>query len=231
MLLTAKQQNFLDYLERELARHGTVPSLRQAAKDLGVTHAAVAQLIRVLEKKEVLKREGRYSRELRLLPRSGHLAVGQRWREIPIVGKVTAGLPIYAQQEWAGTIVVDGQLYRGANLFALQVKGDSMKDAGILPGDLAICEPRQYARDGEIVVALLEGEEATVKRFFLLPEAIELRPANREYPVQRYDFGAILIQGKVIGVQRGPLQMEGGGGEFGPALAAGEGDFPLVNSG
>jgi repressor LexA len=79
-----------------------------------------------------------------------------------------------------------------------------MKDAGILNGDLAICEPRQYAQNGEIVVALINNEEATVKRFFLRKDHIELRPENADYLSLRYDFGNVLIQGQVIGIQRGP---------------------------
>ena len=79
-----------------------------------------------------------------------------------------------------------------------------MRDAGILDGDLAICEPRQYAHNGEIVVALIGREEATVKRFFLRENAIELRPENRAYPVLRYAFDEVLVQGKVVGLQRGP---------------------------
>ena len=74
---------------------------------------------------------------------------------------------MYAQQEWDGSVVLDARVYRGQNLFALRIDGDSMKEVGILDGDLAICEPRQYARNGEIVVALIHGEEATVKRFYL----------------------------------------------------------------
>ena len=78
-----------------------------------------------------------------------------------------------------------------------------MKDVGILNGDLAICEPRQYAQNGEIVVALINNEEATVKRFFLHDDYIELRPENSVYPVLRYTFREVLVQGKVIGLQRG----------------------------
>jgi repressor LexA len=77
-----------------------------------------------------------------------------------------------------------------------------MKDVGILNGDLAICEPRQYAQNGEIVVALINSEEATVKRFFLRKTHIELRPENADYPLLRYNFSEVLIQGKVIGIQR-----------------------------
>jgi repressor LexA len=128
----------------------------------------------------------------------------QRWRQVPIIGRITAGLPLYAQQEWDGSLVVDRAVFRGENLFALRVAGDSMKNAGILDGDLAVCEPRQYAENGEIVAALVGGEEATVKRFFVRKDHIELRPENPDYPPMRYGFGEVLVQGKVVGIQRGP---------------------------
>jgi DNA-binding transcriptional MocR family regulator len=92
--LTPKQQRFLDYLQREIAKTGLCPSLRQAAADLGVSHAAIAQILRVLEEKGYLKREGRYSRKVYLLNRAREAAALQRWREIPIIGRVTAGLPV-----------------------------------------------------------------------------------------------------------------------------------------
>jgi repressor LexA len=202
--LTPKQQRFLDYLQRQITKTGQCPSLRQAASDLGVSHAAVAQILHALEEKGYVKREGRYSRKVYLLNRAREAAALQRWREIPIIGRVTAGLPMYAQAEWDGSIVLDGAIYRSQNIFALRVKGDSMKDAGILSGDLAICEPRQYAQNSEIVVALINNEEATVKRFFLHADHIELRPENANYSPMRYGFGEVLIQGKVIGIHRGP---------------------------
>ncbi|MGD9042444.1 MAG: transcriptional repressor LexA [Desulfobacterales bacterium] len=202
--LTPKQQRFLDYLQREIAKTGLCPSLRQAAADLGVSHAAIAQILRVLEEKGYLKREGRYSRKVYLLNRAREAAALQRWREIPIIGRVTAGLPMYAQTEWDGSIVLDAAVYRSQNIFALRVKGDSMENAGILSGDLAICEPRQYAQNGEIVVALINSEEATVKRFFLHKDHIELRPENTAYSPMRYGFDEVLVQGKVVGIHRGP---------------------------
>jgi len=202
--LTPKQQRFLDYLQREIPKTGLCPSLRHAAADLGVSHAAIAQILRVLEEKGYVKREGRYSRKVYLLNRANEAAALQRWREIPIIGRVTAGLPMYAQTEWDGSIVLDAAVYRSQNIFALRVKGNSMRDAGILSGDLAICEPRQYAQNGEIVVALINSEEATVKRFFLHEDHIELRPENSDYAPMRYGFGEVLVQGKVIGIHRGP---------------------------
>jgi len=202
--LTPKQQRILDYLQQEIASNGQAPSLRRAATDLGVSHAAIAQILKTLEEKGYLKREGRYSRTIYLLNRAREHGALQRWREIPIIGRVTAGLPMYAQTEWDGSTVLDATVFRGQNLFALRIQGDSMKDAGILDGDLAICEPRQYARNGEIVVALINNEEATVKRFFLRQTHIELRPENTDYPFLRYGFSDVLIQGNVIGIQRGP---------------------------
>jgi len=207
--LTPKQQRFLDYFQREIAKTGLCPTLRQAAAELGVSHAAIAQTLRMLEEKGYVKRQGRYSRKVYLLNRAREASALQRWREIPIIGRVTAGLPMYAQTEWDGSIVLDGAVYRSPNLFALRIKGDSMKDAGILGGDLAICEPRQYAENGEIVVVLINSEEATVKRFtvkrfFLHDDHIELRPENPRYAPMRYGFGEVLVQGKVIGIHRGP---------------------------
>lgn len=205
--LTPKQINFFQYLKKEIDGKGHAPSLRKAAADLDISHAAVAQFIRTLESKGYLRRDGRYSRTIYLIGFNKDAKSGNRWREVPIIGKITAGLPMYAQQEWDGTIVVDKDMYRGHNLFALRLKGDSMKDIGILSGDLVICEPRQYAQNGEIVVALINNEEATVKRFFLCKDHIELRPENKAYSLMRYGFGEVLIQGKVIGVQRGPEQL------------------------
>ena len=202
--LTPKQRRLLDYLRRIIDRQGYPPSLRQAAADLGISHAAVAQGLKALEGKGCIKREGRYSRTIYLLNRVQETAATHRRREIPIIGQITAGLPMYAQQEWDGTVVVDGAVFTGDNLFVLQVRGDSMRNAGILDGDLAICQPRQYAENGEIIVALVHGEEATVKRFFLHTDHIELRPENPDYPVMRYSFDEVLVQGKVVGIQRGP---------------------------
>ena len=206
--LTAKQENFLHYLEKTIAQEGRAPSLRRAAAHQGVSHAAISQLIKALEEKGLIKRAGRYSRSIHLLNRAQETAGLMRWKEVPIVGSIAAGLPLYAQQQWDGSVVVDSELFRGRNLFALRVKGDSMQAAAILDGDLVICEPRQFAENGEIVVALINQEEATVKRFFHHADCIELRPENSAYKPMQYSFGEVLIQGKVVGLQRGPEVME-----------------------
>ena len=203
MELTEKQRQFFDYLTERMDDDGRIPTLRQAAADLGVSHTAVAQLMTQLERKGALEREGHYSRTIRLYPGQVESQGVRRGRELPIIGQVTAGLPMYAQQEWEGTVLVDPSIFAGENLFCLRIKGQSMKDAGIFDGDLVVCEPRQYAENGEIVAVLIRGEEATVKRFFLYADHIELRPANDAYQVMCYPFSDLLIQGKVVGVIRG----------------------------
>ena len=200
--LTAKQRQFIAYLERYITRNGQAPSLRQAAADQGVSHGAVSQMIRMLEQKGALRREGRYSRTIHLLNRMGEAAEATRWVAVPVIGRIAAGLPLYAQQEWDGSIVIDGSVYTGNNLFALRVRGDSMTEAAILDGDLVICEPSQYAENGDIVVALVDHEEATVKRFFRRRDHIELRPENAAYSPMRYGFNQVLVQGQVVGVVR-----------------------------
>jgi repressor LexA len=206
--LTPKQKKFLAYLQKNILQQGKAPSLRQAAEEMGISHAAIAQMIKALEEKGFIKRHSRYSRTIYILNRVRKASAIQRWLEIPIIGRITAGLPMYAQEEWDGSLVVDSGIYRGQNLFALRIKGESMKNAGILHGDLAICEPRQFAQNGEIVVALINKEEATVKRFFLHEKYVELRPENENFHPKQYRFSEVLIQGKVVGIHRGPEEME-----------------------
>jgi repressor LexA len=213
--LTPTQQRLMDYLRRRIAADGRAPSLRQAAADMKVSHVAIARTLRVLESKGLLKREGRYGRTVYLLNAARETAAWPRSREVPVIGRIAAGLPMYAQPEWDGSVTVDAELFRGQNLFGLRVRGDSMTEAGILDGDLVICEPRQYARNGEIVVALIR-EEATVKRFFRRAGHIELRPENRDHSPMRYGFGEVLVQGKVVGLVRTMTSVPGKASETPP---------------
>jgi repressor LexA len=206
--LTPKQQRLLTYIQDHIAETGISPSLRQAAQVLGISHTAVSQTLKLLENKSLIKREGRYQRAIYLMNPGRQSAGVHRWKEVPVIGKITAGLPMYAQQEWDGSIVIDSDFYKGENLFALYVIGDSMINAGILDGDLAICEPRQYANNGEIIVALVHNEEATVKRFFVRDGHIVLQPENPKYTAMQYGFDEVLVQGKVVGIQRNPDVMQ-----------------------
>ncbi len=202
--LTPKQERALEYFKQAIKQTGRTPSLREAAADLGISHTAVAQFIKALESKGLLRRSGRYGRIIELMKPDRMPSTDDNWRKVPIVGKINAGLPLFAQQEWDGAFIVDGNIYKAQNLFGLRVNGDSMKNAGILDKDVVICEPRQYAQDGEIIVALINNEEATVKRIFLKKTHIELRPESKAFKTVKYGFGKVMIQGKVVGVQRGP---------------------------
>jgi repressor LexA len=204
MELTHKQQRLLDYLKNRRAQDGSIPSLRRAAADLGVSHTAVAQLMAQLEKKQVIRRAGRYSRAIEFMPVKQPAPSPQHGRRAPIVGHITAGLPMYAQQQWDGSVVLDETLFGTTQLFCLRVQGDSMRGAGILDGDLVVCEPRQYAENGEIVAALVNQEEATVKRFFRTDKGIELHPENDAYQIIHYHLNEVLVQGAVVGVIRAP---------------------------
>ncbi len=206
--LTEKQQKLFEYLKQETRETGMAPSLRTTAAELDISHSAVAQTLRTLEEKKYIRRQGRYSRTIHIFDDTREIDPGLRQKLIPVIGRITAGLPIYAHQEWEGSILVDATLYPGQNLFALRVQGHSMKNAGILDQDIAICHPRQYASNREIVVALIQNEEATVKRFFLHPDFIELRPENPDFAPQTYEFDDVLIQGKVIGIIRTPQGMD-----------------------
>lgn len=201
--LTPAQSKILIYYEKQIKR-GRMPSLRDAARANGVTHTAIAQALTILEDKGYIKRGQKYSRTLHLLKKTDEASKTSRARFLPVIGTIAAGLPLYAQEDYEGLVMVDSLTYRQDHLFALRISGDSMKDAGILDGDLVICEPRQFAENGEIVVALINHEEATVKRFYVRKKDIELKPENPEYKPKRYGFGEVLVQGKVIGLIRGP---------------------------
>lgn len=202
MDLTPVQRKILRYFETMIGVNGEMPTLRKAAQDNHVSHSAIAQTVKALEKKGYLQRDGRYGRRMRLLQKTEKAGPVPGMVRVPVVGAIAAGLPLYAQQEWSGTISLDPAVFKGDPLFALRVKGDSMKNAGILDGDLVICEPRQYAENGEIVAALIGQAEATVKRFFLKKNGIELRPENPDFKAVTYGFGEVLVQGKVVGLVR-----------------------------
>ncbi len=196
--LTERQRQVLELVEKSVEERGYPPSLRELSAALRLSGTrAVEKHLAVLEKKGRLRR-GHGSRALELAERPSG-------RAIPIVGRVAAGAPILAEENREGSLTLDPALARWPGCFLLRVKGESMRLAGILDGDLVLVKPQTTAENGDIVVARLD-DEATVKRFFRKKDGtLELQPENPAFapiPVAPGDSFGVL--GKVVGVLRLP---------------------------
>ena len=195
-ILTDTQREVLKYVQDHLTQTHRPPTVREVMRHFKWNSPQSARKhLLALEEKGYLEREEHTARGLRL---SEDSSVGV---SIPILGKVAAGLPLLAEENREGTMVVDPGMARGGrNLFALTVRGDSMLNAHILPGDKVIVQQTSHASPGEIVVALLEGE-ATVKTFRKTSSKVVLEPANPKYnPIVVTEGQDFRIIGKVVGV-------------------------------
>lgn len=185
-----KQEKILEFLNQYIEENGYPPAVREICTAVGLKSTAT-----VSYHLGELKRQGRIQTESGKSRTISLAAPPSRGNRIPILGLVTAGLPILAQENWEGTIPWEGE----QNCFALRVRGDSMVGAGILSGDLVVVRPQADAVNGEIVVALL-GEEATVKRFHRDDSGVWLLPENPAY--QPIDGREAQILGKVKALYR-----------------------------
>jgi repressor LexA len=195
--LTKKQERVFSFIRMHLERFGYPPTVREIVSHVklsGPHHAK--KFLDILERKGYIARLAKSSRAIKLFNRPLS-------RSIPIVGKVRAGAPILAVENIEGFLALDQKVARFENSFLLRVEGDSMIDAQIRDGDLALVKPQSTAENGEIVVALL-GEEATIKRFFTNRNSIRLEPANpRVKPlVVKKGEGEVTILGKVVAIVR-----------------------------
>jgi repressor LexA len=192
--LTRRQNQILSFIKEFIKTNEYAPSYREIAKSLNLSSVAtVAEYINVLEQKGYLTRQNSCARALQLTP-----AWDERTFEIPLIGRIAAGKPIEAIRT-NETIDIPRDMV-GPNVFALQVTGDSMKDDGIFDGDYVIIEKTNNPRNGDIVVALVDDDNVTLKRFFREKTRIRLQPANSTYkPI--YTRRA-LVQGRVKGVIR-----------------------------
>ncbi len=193
---TQRQKEVLDYITRFLAKHGHEPSYAQIARHFGVSSkATIAKHVAALEKRGLVKREhepGRFTLAVRF-----EEAPADATCEVPLVGRIAAGLPIDAIQEIEMICVPRFLLgrVRPDRIYALRVKGDSMIDEHICDGDIALIESRNEARDGEIVVALIDRTRATLKRLFRRGNEVELRPSNAQLEPIRVHASRVEIQG------------------------------------
>ncbi len=194
--LTDTQRSVLQYVRTHLTQTHRPPTVREVMRHFKWNSPQSARKhLLALEEKGYLEREDHTARGLKIVEDS---SVGM---SIPILGRVAAGLPLLAEENRDGTMVVDPGMARGGrNLFALVVRGDSMVDAHILPGDKVIVQQTSHANPGDVVVALVDGE-ATVKTFRKTSNKIWLEPANPKYqPIIISETQDFRVIGKLVGV-------------------------------
>jgi repressor LexA len=205
MTLTKRQKQVLDYLVGFMNKNGYSPSFEEIARALKLNSlATVHKHLSTLEKKGFIRRGYNQSRSIEVtqLPKQVREEILDRHVvELPLAGRIAAGRPLEAVEESETISLAD--FAKGQNTFVLQVKGESMREDHILDGDFIVVEQTQVANPGEIVVALVGEDEATVKRFYREPGGkIRLQPANSSMAPIVVSGADVKIQGKVVGVLR-----------------------------
>lgn len=190
--LTQNQKNTLQVIKKLIKERGYPPTVREIGKLVGVSSSATSyKYLTILEKKGYIQRKKGKSRAIRLIPQT---------KKIPVVGSVAAGDPLWALKDITEYIPIPEELSGGEDSFMVKVEGDSMIGDHILNGDYVMVKPQQDASNGDIVIALLNQEEVTVKRFYKKDKQITLQPSNSLYkPIISKD---VIILGKVIGILR-----------------------------
>ncbi|HVJ48993.1 transcriptional repressor LexA [Desulfitobacterium sp.] len=197
--LSQRQTEILSFIKQAIRRKGYPPSVREIGDAVGLmSSSTVHGHLQTLEDKGYIRRDPVKPRAIEVLDNS-HDAIEKKVVQVPIVGRVTAGQPILAQENIEDTFPLPLELVNDDQVFFLKVRGESMINAGILNGDLILVRQQSTAINGEIVVALI-GDEATVKRFYREKTLIRLQPENSLMePIYSQD---VTILGKVIGVFR-----------------------------
>ena len=198
MAVTRRQKEVLDFLEAFVSRNGYSPSFEEITRGMSLKSlATVHKHITNLEKKGMLDRVHNRSRSIDVLP------PGSRTRssmKLPLAGRIAAGLPVEAMESSETISLAD--VVGNRDVFALEVRGDSMRDEHIINGDYVLVERTKTARNGEIVVALVHGAETTLKRFYPEGNQVRLQPANLEMEPIYVPAAQVAIQGRVLGVLR-----------------------------
>ena len=205
MDLTKRQQEIFDFIRKYSAKYGYPPTVRDIGKAVGLASSSTVHAhLANLEKIGLLRRDPSKPRAIELLDRAVGSAVESvrgivRSDGLPVLGSVAAGQPILAEENIEDYVSVPDIAGGSDGEYVLRVRGDSMKDAGILEGDLVVVHSQQTARDGDVVVALL-GEEATVKRFFRETDHVRLQPENDTMePIRSKE---VKVLGRVVGLLR-----------------------------
>ncbi len=197
--LTRRERQILDFVRQFVEARGYPPSVREIGAAVGLrSTSTVHAYLSGLEEKGYLRRDPAKPRAIELVETRPYFT-RKRMVSVPLVGRVTAGQPILAVENVEDYYLLPWDITRGEDVFLLEVRGDSMVEAGILHGDRVLVRRQDWADDGDIVVALLE-DEATVKRFRRTPEGVKLEPAH---PQMKPIFcREVRILGKVIGLFR-----------------------------
>jgi repressor LexA len=199
--LTKRQQEIFDFVKRYSARYGYPPTVRDIGKAVGLTSSSTVHAhLSNLERLGLLRRDPSKPRAIELLDRAvDNVKNIVRPAGLPLVGQVAAGSPILAEENIEEYISVPEVAGGNDGEYILRIRGESMKDAGILEGDFVVVRTQETAKNGEIVVAMV-GEEATVKRFFKEADHIRLQPENETMePIRSKD---VRVLGRVVGVFR-----------------------------
>jgi repressor LexA len=196
--LTKRQREIFDFIKRYSSEHGYPPTVRDIGKAIGLTSSSTVHAhLSNLERLGLLRRDPTKPRTLELLGEAARKVVGPSG--LPLVGRVAAGTPILAEENVEDFVDVPQLAGGDEGEYLLRVRGDSMKDAGILDGDFVVVHRQDTANNGEIVVALV-GDEATVKRYFREDDHVRLQPANDAFEPIRTREAVVL--GRVVGVLR-----------------------------
>jgi repressor LexA len=201
--LTPTQEDILNFITETIRKHDRSPTIREIGERAGISSTnGVRYHLSILEKLGYIKRSKGISRGIEWLEHHVKQEAARNTVEIPMVGRVAAGVPVLAEENIEGRIAVDEMIARDEECFALRVNGDSMKNAGIINGDVVIVSPQPEAKNGDIVVAML-GDEATVKTYVASKGKAILRPENPDYDDIMLDKrGDVRVLGRVVGLMR-----------------------------
>lgn len=202
MALTRRQRQVYDFIADFLQKHGYSPSFEEIGEGLGLSSlATVHKHITNLEKKGLLKRDYNRSRSIDLIsPRGKMKQQITSTMSLPLMGLIAAGRPIEAVENPESISL--GDFAQSKDVFVLRVTGESMQDEHIVDGDYVIVEKTSTARNGEIVVALVDGADATLKRFYREADKVRLQPSNANLKPIVVPARSVAVQGRVIGVLR-----------------------------
>ncbi len=228
-MLTRKQLDLLEFIHTRVQRDGVPPSFDEMKEALDLrSKSGIHRLITALEERGFIRRLAHRARAIEIVklpdaldtskgfvpkvidgdrpdapPPSGAIAVGGQAMELPVMGRIAAGVPIAAISEISHHVSVPGQMLTGkGHHYALEVKGDSMIDVGINDGDIVVIRETSTAENGDIVVALVEDQEATLKRFRQQGSTIALEAANPAYETRLFRDDQVKVQGRLVGLIR-----------------------------